>query len=126
MDADIARLKGNKLYFSSKGKFTVKGSDILIQGEKYMSEKQIRLMGEHNRHNITAVLCVMDIILEDEEKLHSLSTQILPIFQGLPHRIEDIGTYEGIRFIDDAIATTPESTIAAIETFDEKLETLFL
>ncbi len=90
MDADIARLKGNKLYFSSKGKFTVKGSDILSQGEKYMSEKQIRLLGEHNRHNITAVLCVMDIILEDEEKLRSLSAQILPVFQGLPHRIEDI------------------------------------
>ena len=68
----------------------------------------------------------MDIILEDDEKLCNLSTDILPVFQGLPHRIEDIGTYEGIRFIDDAIATTPESTIAAIETFDEKLETIFL
>ena len=44
MDADIARLKGNKHYFSTKGKFTVKGSDILFQGEKYMNEKQIRLL----------------------------------------------------------------------------------
>lgn len=126
MDADIARIKGTKVYFSSKGKFTVKGSDILTQGESSIHEKQIRLLWEHNRQNITAVLSVMDIIMQDSEQLQALSSKILPVFQGLPHRIEDIGTYEGIRFIDDAIATTPESTIAAIETFDEKLETLFL
>lgn len=29
MDADIARIKGKKLYFASKGKYTLKGEDIL-------------------------------------------------------------------------------------------------
>lgn len=71
-------------------------------------------------------MTVLDIIMQDSEKLHHCMSEILPKFQGLPNRIEDIGTFEGIRFINDAIATTPESTIAAIETFDEKLETLFL
>ncbi len=41
-------------------------------------------------------------------------------------RQEVVGTYEGITFVDDAAATTPESTMAAIETFDPELQTLFL
>lgn len=71
-------------------------------------------------------MCVLDIILQDIEKLQKCMLELLPTFKGLPNRIEDIGTFEGIRFINDAIATTPESTIAAIRTFDYTLETIFL
>jgi len=35
----------------------------------------------------------------------------------LPHRLQLIGEYQGIRFYDDAISTTPDSTIEAIKTF---------
>ena len=37
-----------------------------------------------------------------------------------------IWTYKWITFIDDAIATTPDSTMAAMKTFWEKIWTLFL
>gem|GEM_PF-2273086 len=40
--------------------------------------------------------------------------------------MERIRELNGITFINDAIATTPESSIAAINTFEEQLGTLFL
>ena len=90
--------------------------------------KNIKIKGarEHNLKNISWVLAILDIIIEDIEKIQLIFQQVLPCFSWLPNRIEDIWIYEGIRFINDAIATTPESTIAAIETFDGALQTLFL
>jgi UDP-N-acetylmuramoylalanine-D-glutamate ligase len=35
-------------------------------------------------------------------------------FVGLPHRLERVTTKSEIIFYDDAISTTPESTVAAI------------
>ena len=52
--------------------------------------------------------------------------ETLESFNWLPHRIQDIWTYKWITFVDDAIATTPDSTKAAINTFWDKLWTIFL
>jgi len=38
-------------------------------------------------------------------------------FRGLPHRLELVGKYRSVSFYDDAISTTPESAICAIESF---------
>ena len=40
--------------------------------------------------------------------------------------MENIWTYGGIMWIDDAISTTPESTIQAIQTFGKQIDTIFL
>lgn len=40
-------------------------------------------------------------------------------FEALPHRLQLVGDFEGRRFYNDSISTTPESTIAALESFDE-------
>ncbi|MFH1708916.1 MAG: UDP-N-acetylmuramoyl-L-alanine--D-glutamate ligase [Planctomycetota bacterium] len=37
----------------------------------------------------------------------------LRAFHGLPHRLETVGTVAGVRFVNDSIATTPESVVAA-------------
>ena len=37
----------------------------------------------------------------------------------LPHRLETIGTYEGVKYIDDSISTIPEATISALKSIND-------
>jgi UDP-N-acetylmuramoylalanine--D-glutamate ligase len=47
-------------------------------------------------------------------------------FQPLPHRLETVGTFHGIEFINDSLATTPNACIAALDSLDERVTTLIL
>ena len=47
-------------------------------------------------------------------------------FQTLPHRLEPVGTYKGITFYDDSIATVPAATLAALEALGSGVQTLIL
>ncbi len=42
-------------------------------------------------------------------------------FSGVPHRLEFVGEIKGVRYYNDSIATTPDRTMAALESFDAPL-----
>ncbi|MEK7592703.1 MAG: UDP-N-acetylmuramoyl-L-alanine--D-glutamate ligase [Patescibacteria group bacterium] len=73
-------------------------------------DADIPLVGEHNKDNVRAAITVGKIFGVTENVMHSATKNFKP----LPHRLQNIGTYKGITFYDDAISTTPESTIRAI------------
>ncbi len=77
---------------------------------------------DHNLENITVLLALADILHIPDEIVH----QTIKEFDWLAHRLENVGTFWGIQWIDDAISTTPESTIEAIKTFGTAIDTLFL
>lgn len=80
-----------------------------------------KLVGEHNLRNIHAAwtaAALMGVTLEE-------AARAIAAFEPLPHRLTNIGTYLGITFIDDAIATTPEATIEALKCHPNTT-TLFL
>lgn len=74
---------------------------------------RIPLLGKHNRDNVRAALTVANILRVPT----AAAEDAVAHFHALPHRLEFVATVKGISFYDDAISTTPESTIAAIETF---------
>ncbi len=44
--------------------------------------------------------------------------QGLKNFKPLPHRLETVGTFEDVTYVDDSYATAPDATIAAIESIE--------
>lgn len=48
-----------------------------------------------------------------------LAASALSTFHGLPHRLENVGMYRGVTFINDSISTIPESALAALAAFPE-------
>jgi UDP-N-acetylmuramoylalanine--D-glutamate ligase len=43
---------------------------------------------------------------------------VLRSFQPLAHRVQEVGTRDGVTFFDDSKATVPHATVAAVESFD--------
>lgn len=112
----------NPVYFWTDWKYNFKWNKFFVQEKEVFDDDWIVLLGEHNKKNICSIIWICDILWID----FNLLKDLLKTFAWLSHRIEDIWTYKWITFIDDAMATTPESTIAAIKTFWKKIWTLFL
>ena len=45
----------------------------------------------------------------------------LPAFKALPHRLQLVGQAKGVRWYNDSKATTPDSSIVALEAFDSPI-----
>ena len=79
------------------------------------------LLGEHNQNNIRAAVTVAkEFGISDDEIKKALKK-----FKPLAHRLEFVGEFEAIKFFDDAISTTPESTMMALDAI-ENVGTIFL
>ncbi len=86
------------------------------------STKDVKLLWEHNLENICAILATIDQLWIDIKS----AKQTINNFIWLPHRLEFVWTYDSIDFYDDAISTTPESTIQAIKSLNKRIDTIFL
>jgi len=76
------------------------------------SKDIIPLLGSHNNEDVRAAVTVAGILKVPQKHIVAAIRKFKP----LPHRLENIGTFNGITFYDDAISTTPESTMQALET----------
>lgn len=69
----------------------------------------LKLAGEHNQYDAQFVERVAELLgCEKEAVLKSMAD-----FEGLPHRLQYVGTYRGVRYYDDSISTIPEAAINA-------------
>jgi UDP-N-acetylmuramoylalanine-D-glutamate ligase len=86
-----------------------------------LKNSEISLLGTHNLENIRAAIKIARFFKISDSAIK----KAIKNFKSLPHRLEFIGTFKGIKFYDDAISTTPESTIMAIKTLKD-VDTIFL
>lgn len=73
------------------------------------------LRGHHNLINALMAISAAQVAGAREEAVRIGLGQ----FKALPHRLQFAGEFEGRRFYNDSISTTPESAIAALNSFDE-------
>jgi len=82
-----------------------------------LHEKAIGLLGVHNKLNVMAACTITCAAgLPAEAILAGVEG-----FGGVTHRLEFIRTWGGAAWYNDSIATTPERTIAAIQSFCEPI-----
>ena len=99
-------------YHSQKGRRCVKFATADVSDGL---KEHFTLAGKMNLSNLAgAVRVAASFGLEGDAIAESLDG-----FEGLPCRLELVRELGGVRWYNDSISTTPVSTIAAIEAFDE-------
>lgn len=79
---------------------------------RILPEHAVDLPGNHNRMNLmAALLACLEAGAGAEDIKQGLASYRRP-----EHRLEYAGTYRGIRFYDDSIATIPEACVSALHT----------
>ena len=88
--------------------------------EKIVSINEVQLVGEHNYQNIMCAIITAKILGVETNTIK----EAVKSFKPLEHRCEYCGEVNGIKFYNDSKATNPESSIVAINSFENKTVTL--
>jgi UDP-N-acetylmuramoylalanine--D-glutamate ligase len=83
------------------------------RGERLVGVDEIRLRGAHNVQNAMVASAVALALGVGREGIVSG----LRSFAGVPHRLEEVATHDGVLFVNDSKATNVESTIVALRSF---------
>ena len=77
------------------------------------SDLPSNLAGEFNKENIAAAITLAKILKIKE----AIVKKAVASFKGLPHRLELVAVKKGVTYYDNSFSTTPESTIADLQSF---------
>jgi len=99
---DGAFIKNNSIWTSFNG----------IQNE-IINIDQISLPGKHNITNVLAASTIATILGISPDVV----SRSICEFKGVPHRLQLVREWKGVKWINDSKATTPQGSIAAIQSF---------
>lgn len=118
-------LSFSRKHIIKTGLYTIENKIIMNNDGEPIEEYDFsifeNLPGRHNFNNyMAAILACRTINISEEEIKKAVSS-----FKGLEHRIEFVGTVNGIHFFNDSISTIPEAAIAAMEAVN-RVKTLII
>ena len=129
LDNDItreqaSRAKGAVRLFSRKGELEegvfLRGDAVIFRRNgaerEVLKTSDIRLPGLHNVENYMAAIAAVEGLVPDE-----VIRAVARSFNGVEHRIELVRTLRGVRYYNDSIATSPDRTIAGLQSFAQKV-----
>ncbi len=75
------------------------------------------MLGPHNLENVNAAVLAAFLAGVNPKAM----AKTICAFEGLEHRLEFVRTYQGRSFYNDSFATTPETAIAALRSFNQNI-----
>ncbi len=118
--AQVIKFSGHKIE-RGKAVCVENGAIYLNDGideKKILELSQISLKGKHNVANILAAIGAAYAV---GIRLEEIREAVLEFKQAPAHRLEFIREWKGIKYYNDTAATTPESAISGINSFEEPL-----
>lgn len=100
-------------WFNRDDGWHVGATHLLWRGTAVIARSELALAGAHNAANACAALTAIAAAGHDA----MAAVPALRSFVPLPHRLQTLGTQDGIEYVNDSIATTPQATMAALEHF---------
>lgn len=110
--------KGSVRYFSRKSKADVYlDGDVIKRGnDEVLNINDIKIPGMHNVENyMTAISAVKDLVNDD------VIVDVAKTFGGVEHRIELVRSFEGVRYYNSSIDSSPNRTINTLRVFPRKV-----
>jgi UDP-N-acetylmuramoylalanine--D-glutamate ligase len=103
----------------ARGAGLEEGWIILRDGkaERLIRTSRIPLPGTHNQENVMAAALIGHIF---GVPAAGIRRSVLT-FRTLEHRLEDVLTFRGVRFVNDSKATTVDAALKALASFDRKI-----
>jgi len=93
----------------------VSAGEIKWKGEHVVAVSDLPLTGEHNLGNAAAATAAS---VASGVPLDALA-EGLRSFKGIPHRLEHLGEFAGVSFVNDSKATNVDAAARSIESFDK-------
>ena len=119
------KIKSNVYFFSVinsavKGVYVKEGQIMFRDAtdeESVLPVASIKLRGLHNLENVLAAVLAAKLMKIPNEVIK----KGVETFTGLEHRLEEVRRINGVLYVNDSKATTPDSTVKALEAFNEKV-----
>jgi len=112
----VSASPGHKMPYGAAPGAEVKDGKVIIDSSIICAVEEVGLPGPHNLENICAAITATWELVG--HKVAPVRRAVMA-FTGLEHRLELVGEVAGVKYFDDSFATTPETAMAAIESFAE-------
>ena len=123
-DGRVAAMETNahKVFFSCKRELAegifLRGDDVISRANNtervLLSRNEIGIRGAHNLENVMATLAIGLVCGASPDSMR----ETIRNFKGVEHRLEFVAEINGVKFYNDSKATNVDSTIKALEAFD--------
>lgn len=110
--------KGIVRYFSRQHNADIylDGNIIKCENDEVLNINDIKIPGMHNVENyMTAIAAVKGLVDKD------VIVEVAKTFTGVEHRIEHVRTFEGVKYYNSSIDSSPNRTINTLRVFPEKV-----
>ena len=105
--------EGERISLGAGGDLEHRDGRLWWRGEPFMEATEVRLRGAHNLENAMAAAAVCLARGIPAAAVRSA----LAGFAGVPHRLEEIATIDGVLYVNDSKATNVASAVVGIESF---------
>jgi len=117
----VAGVAGTHYHFSIAGHpadATLRSNTLVLGPDVLLNRSDLQLLGAHNVAN--ALAAALAVTVADAEhsapQARQKIAEALRTFQALPHRLQPVGEYHGVQWINDSKATNVSSALVALES----------